>query len=103
MSCSRPQRGDASEARVKHSTTEPHYLYLGIWFVWFLCVRHPVGILYVSIDVDLSCERSTTGYVTVKTEFLGRMPHVNVCPSLIRYIFVLSIKHPLVIQQLSVS
>ena len=41
-------------------------------FVRFSCVWHPVGILYVSVDVR--CERSTTGQVT---EIPRRVPHAH--------------------------
>ena len=37
--------------------------------------RYPVCIRWCPFD--LTCERSTTGHVTVKTEFPGRVPHVK--------------------------
>ena len=39
-------------------------------FVQFSCVRHPVGILYVSVDVCLTriVEWTMSGYITVKTD-----------------------------------
>ena len=44
---------------------DAHYLCVGMRFVRYLYLRHPVVILYVSV---LSCEQSTTGHVTVKTD-----------------------------------
>ena len=40
------------------------FLSVSMRFVQFSCVRHPVGILYVSVVV----ERSILGHVTVKTD-----------------------------------
>ena len=57
--------------------------------------RYPVCVRLSPFD--LSCERSTAGQVT---EFPGRVPHVysvivqpTLCPFLIRYMFVLSVRH----------
>ena len=59
--------------------------------------RYPVCIR--CCPVDLSCDLLTTGQVT---EFAGRISHAQsvtvqrmFCPFLIRYIFVLSVQHPL--------
>ena len=68
--------------------------------------RYPVCIRWCPFD--LSCERSTPGQVT---ECPGRVPHDIVhsvivqptfCPFLIRYIFVLSVIHPLHVRLLTV-
>ena len=51
-------------------SVDERFLCVSMWFVRFSCVRHPVGILYVSLDVRSSwaVEPSTSGHVTIKTD-----------------------------------
>ena len=49
---------------------DERFLCVSMRIVRFSCVRHPLGILYVSVDVRSTfvVERSTSGHVTVKTD-----------------------------------
>ena len=51
-------------------SVDERFLCVSMRFVRFSCVRHPVGILYVSLDVRSSwaVEPSTSGHVTIKTD-----------------------------------
>ena len=51
-------------------SVDERYLCVSMRFVWFPCARHPVDILYVSVDVCSTwvVEQSTSGHVTVKTD-----------------------------------
>ena len=97
--------------RINMSVDE-RYSYVGMRFVRFscnLCGSHEFSILQYHVRIcqcpfDLDCERSTTGQVT---EFPRRVPYAHsvfvqrtFCPFCIRYIFVLSVIHPLLVRGL---